>query len=164
MQQSGKLVIIGIVGVALAGAGAGWWFRYNATHRAAEFWGPQAVRLIRDAPQVTLQHHKSKPSEIDISNAHGITHLRTALLENRSYDWPRPEISLRSHVSMPRWALIFSDPSTNESIAIQFSDDCGLAELVSDKARGWALSCSPIKAGLSQVFREYSADKQGPSR
>ena len=49
MQLSGKLVIIGIVGVALAGAGAGWWFRYNATHRAAEFWGPQAVRLIRDA-------------------------------------------------------------------------------------------------------------------
>jgi hypothetical protein len=164
MQLSGKLVIIGIVGVALAGAGAGWWFRYNATHRAAEFWGPQAVRLIRDAPQVKLQHRESKPSEIDISNAHGITHLRNALLENRSFDWPRPETSVRSQIAMPRWALIFSDPSTHENIAIEFSDDCGLAELVSDDARGRAISCSPIKAGLSQVFREYSADEQASSR
>jgi hypothetical protein len=161
---SGKLVIIGVLGVAVVGAGASWWFRYNATHRAAEFWGPQAVRLIRDAPQVTLRRLRSKPSEIDISNAHGITHLRNALLENRSYDWPRLENSLRSQVSMPRWALIFSDPSSNENIAIQFSDDCGLAELVSDNARGWAISCSPIKAGLSQVFREYSADEQASSR
>ena len=38
---SGKLVIIGIRGGRPAGGGASWWFRYNATHRAAEFWGPK---------------------------------------------------------------------------------------------------------------------------
>jgi hypothetical protein len=164
VHTSGKLVILGIVGVALVGAGASWWYRYEATHRAAEFWGPQAARLIRDAPQVTLQRRQFEPGEIDISKAQGITHLRNALLENRSYDWPQPETSVRPQVSMPRWVLIFSDPSTNENVAIQFSDDCGLAQLLGESKRGWAISCAPIKAGLSQVFSEYSTAKQVPSR
>jgi hypothetical protein len=49
MRNSGKLLIFGILTVAVLLAGASWWFRYIATHRAARFWGPEAVRLIRDA-------------------------------------------------------------------------------------------------------------------
>src|SRR5688572_9136529 len=53
-KASGKLVIVFILAAAFAAAGASWWFRFNATHRAAEFWGPDVARLIRDAPQVSF--------------------------------------------------------------------------------------------------------------
>src|SRR4051812_21733385 len=52
---SGKLLIVGILAVSIAAAAMSWWFRYNATHRAATFWGPGLAVLIRDAPQVTLR-------------------------------------------------------------------------------------------------------------
>src|SRR5262245_11486007 len=95
-EISGKYVILAVVVVALTGAVASWFFRYNATHRAAEFWGPEASKLIRDARQVTLykqpldvprtmrvktadvpaaiQAHIDK-SAIDISRARGLLHL-----------------------------------------------------------------------------------------
>ena len=44
---SGKLIILGILAVALLAAGISWVFRYNATHHAAGFWGSKAARLIR---------------------------------------------------------------------------------------------------------------------
>ena len=49
---SGRFLILGVVFVALACAALVWWFQYSATHLSAEFWGPEASILIRDAPQV----------------------------------------------------------------------------------------------------------------
>ena len=54
-EKSGKRLILGVVAACLVAAIASWWFRYAATHRAAQFWGSQAVALIRDAPHVTLR-------------------------------------------------------------------------------------------------------------
>src|SRR3989304_2712639 len=85
------------VGVGLEGIdmgppfGSSWWFRYSATHRAAQFWGPQAAELIRDAPHVTLrsaaaaadgQDAADAAVPRDVSHAKGLTHLRNALLED----------------------------------------------------------------------------------
>src|SRR6476620_547332 len=96
---SGKLVIVVIVTVAFCAAAISWYFRYNATHRVAEFWGPDTVRLIRDAPTVEAVN-LSTPITIprgdtagvggfidtsatrDVSTAHGLVHLRNALLED----------------------------------------------------------------------------------
>src|SRR5437762_2962231 len=96
MQISGKLLILAMLLVALMAASASWWFRYSATHHTAQFWGPEAARLIRDAPKVTLRSYdpavgadadSSNSSARDISNARGLIHLRNALLEDSSYDW-----------------------------------------------------------------------------
>src|SRR5688500_5896861 len=95
--------------VGLAGAGASWWFRYAATRRTAQFLGPEATVLIRDAPLVELIElsraedkdiHGAWPDAVvlsdeswvvlrrrDASNARGLVHLRHALLEDRSYIW-----------------------------------------------------------------------------
>src|SRR5262245_15088624 len=124
MRNSGKLLIIGMFVVAIAAAAASWWFRYEATHKAAQFWGPTAVILIRDAPNVELLElqpaneanspqwppdlaaasqitigHKTWTirSRRDISSAPGLTHLRNALLEDRSFNWGAME-STRNEV------------------------------------------------------------------
>jgi hypothetical protein len=95
-EKSGKRLILGVVAACLVAAIASWWFRYAATHRAAQFWGSQAVALIRDAPHVTLRSDVTSTDAAggaeadvprDISSAKGLTHLRNALLEDASYDW-----------------------------------------------------------------------------
>src|SRR5262245_5327090 len=91
---SGKLVIISILFVAIVAAGVSWAFRVYATHRAAGFWGPQAAWLIRSSQTAKLSRiDRSSDGTIrikttrDVSNAPGITHLRNALLEDKSFEW-----------------------------------------------------------------------------
>src|SRR3954463_1323997 len=109
-EISGKLVIITVLVVAIAGAAFSWFFRYNATHRAAEFWGQRITRAIRDAAVVqvytpkrpiTLPKNQSgeragfiDDAELhDISSARGLVHSRNALLEDRSFKWPAEPMS-----------------------------------------------------------------------
>jgi hypothetical protein len=95
-EKSGKRLILAVVAIALLAASASWWFRYSATHRSAQFWGPQAGTLIRDAKHVTLRSDAPSTDAEggaeadvprDITGAKGLTHLRNALLEDANYLW-----------------------------------------------------------------------------
>lgn len=122
---SGKWVILGILTVALAAATGSWIFRYNATHRAVEFWGPQPARMIRDAPRVDIFRLRTAEAGLlpafariplqsnrtlygydqhNISKAHGLAHFRNALLEDRSFEWPA---EVPSSDPLWHWALMF---------------------------------------------------------
>jgi hypothetical protein len=188
-QLSGKLVILGIVGVALAAAGTSWWFRYAATRRAAEFYGDH-VRLIRDAPVVellqfdlstaggfvedelrmdALNRFLERPtSRQDISTAPGLTHLRAALLEDRSYIWP-------SRSAKPsdlwQWILVFRNDQSGGGVVVMFSPDWKLVTVhgqLSHTEGGLVqkvyvsnarvVSCEPIAAGLAQMLEELAQD------
>lgn len=200
---SGKWVILGILALAFVAASGSWWFRYNATHRAVEFWGPQAARLIRDAPRVdffSLRNEEagspsitaSIPLKSDrtlygydqriISKAHGLAHLRNALLEDRSFNWPA---EVPSSDPPWRWALIFwrapdritspngpsliqkamdemRDKKQSVMACILFTVDCAQATVV-EPAIGKAISCEPIAAGLREMFAEFAATNDGES-
>jgi hypothetical protein len=126
---------------------ASWWFRYAATHRAAKFWGPETARLIRDAPLVELREHDSPhaaPAR-DISRAPGLTHLRNALLEDRSYRWPAQPIQPPPPW---RWAIEFAEPSAKKA-TLFFSADW---QHVSSSGGDQALSCQPIANGLAKML------------
>src|SRR4051794_4880249 len=77
---SGKLLIIGILVLALVAAAASWWFRHNATHRAAKFWGPEAAILIRDAPNVELLVLQPADGNKQLNNL-----LQSVILGGQSY-------------------------------------------------------------------------------
>jgi hypothetical protein len=179
MQNSGKLVILGILGVALASAAASWWFRYSATHWAARFWGPETVRLIRDAPIVQFielrrattsdeqdpmhgtlwfdgNQHFQVVSRRDISHAPGLLHLRNALLEDRSYI----EATDYGLLSIDwRWGLSFVGSGAGSPRTIWFSDDCRLALQQGDgREPDRVVAVEPIAAGLSTMFVELSAE------
>jgi hypothetical protein len=174
---SGKLVIIAIVVVALAAAGASWWFRFAATHEAVRFWGPALAVFIRDAPHVELiQLRRPTASEREspirdtaefggedlfiiiarheITGAKGLVHLRTALLEDRSFDWT----TISNTPSMEwKWGLSFSGESPATRRTIWFSDDCRFALKEgqghdADKI----VSVAPIAEGLETMFSELS--------
>jgi hypothetical protein len=159
-RVSGKLVIFSIVAVALVAAVASLWFRYNATHRAAEFWGPETATLIRDATIVKLYHVNDDPSLVslvrDISKARGLTHLRIALLEDRNFIWPA-----QYTVTPPRWrwALAFSNPGQEEQFVLELTDD--FKQLVCSTDKNTVLNSEPIAAGLREMVDEFlfSADR-----
>jgi hypothetical protein len=181
MRNSGKLLILAMFLVAFVAAGASWWFRYSATHRAAQFWGPEAARLIRDASTVELLKlqpadkaqlihsppDSSATSEIslgheiwtvtakrDISTAPGLTHLRNALLEDRSFNLGRMESTGNEEWTT---AIAFRDPDAADSLLILFVDDFEQAlRLGPAHAPLRMISTQPIAAGLAETIADWS--------
>lgn len=192
-NASGKLVIIAFVAVALVAAGVSWWFRYNSTHRTVEFWGSEAAQLIRDAPEVKLYRdplaiaravrdalppdttesvvdaasteieQKIIDSAIDVSNSHGLTHLRNALLEDRNFAWPGKDLTpfnVQEFEEPYYWWLVFQDPASGDFAKIYFSKDCRQAVRTHNpkgpigNSEGTLISTEPIAAGLLEMFTE----------
>lgn len=178
-NASGKWVIIGILAVGLTAAGASWWFRYNATHHAATFWGHNAW-LIRDADHIQLlelrpgdRNAPPKPDAItvngypvvvtaeqDVSQAHGLAHLRNALLEDQSFNWPAKTITDDLHW---RWALKFD--LENEHTTIFLTDD--FLHATGDIDAGaipMVVSCDPVAPGLRTVIEEWHQADAAPAK
>jgi hypothetical protein len=169
---SGKLVIIGIVTIAFWAAAMSWWFRYNATNRAAKFWGSEVAALIRDAPQVTLRMMPTNSgaaqaslvqSDIDISRAQGLTHLRNALLEDHNFLWPEPNARPEAAEDFGdgKWILEFRDPKGGKAVSLQFPQDCTHAAPVAEEKIGTekltTIPTTPVMAkGLREMFAEFS--------
>jgi hypothetical protein len=163
--NSGKRLIVAILAIALCAADLSWWFRYAATHRTVEFWGPNAARLIRDAPRVTLRSYdpavgaepkSDAPLPLDISQARGLIHLRTALMEDRSYDWsakPPGDANFQS-------SLVFEDsPGAEPRLVILLSPDFTWAGNGSSNASPRPIiSTQPIAEGLKKFFTDALAE------
>jgi hypothetical protein len=179
---SGKLVIVGIVTVAVCAAAISWWFRYNATHRAAKFWGPEAVALIRDAPQVTLirlpfwsllalafdanAQATLDKNTFDISKAHGLVHLRNALLEDHNYTWLADEKPSPTASTSQYWVLRFGDRERGKGAILTLSKDCTLIARAESRDKGGneriVNSTEPMAKGLREMFAEFIAASPSP--
>lgn len=163
-NASGKFVIIGILAVAIVSAGISWWYRYSATHRAVQFWGPEGSQLIRDAPHVSLMRFflSTPPTMRDISKAPGMTHLRNALLEDRSFQWARVTDAAPKSGG---WKLEFSDPASGQQVLILFTTDCrGAALLGQSETKLRLVSTEPIAKSLCEVFAELTSESSEPKR
>ena len=160
-------MILGILAVAIVMAGASWWYRYTATHRAVEFWGPEMAKLIRDAPVVELWRLQPRlenvnqfsngatplrrAKSVDVSTARGLTHLRNALLEDRSFQWPAQPGRLDDRC---KWALVFYDKGREVNRSLLFTaDGTSVAAPPADRI----VSTEPIAAGLLEMFTEMMA-------
>lgn len=165
--QSGSLLIVAIFLLAILLSVFSWWFRYQATHQAAAYWGNRAVRLIRDAPQVEAvllaNSEQGEPTEIqrkDVSQAPGMTHLRNALIEDRSYEWVKIDSKEQPEESA-RFALEFTDPEQDNFLRLCFTEDCRWVwARPAEPDNGQQLSCKPISAGLLKVFGEFFPEVQ----
>jgi hypothetical protein len=185
MRNSGKLLILAMFLVAFVAAGASWWFRYSATHRAAQFWGPEAARLIRDAPQVELLTLRAANRQVlrvdgqppiaaaeptdkvrlgsvawpvdtrrDISAAPGLTHLRSALLEDRSFTWG-PFLS--DHDEQWTTAILFRESARSEPLTILFLPSFQRAHVYRPGSdRSQLVGTQPIAAGLAETITDWS--------
>lgn len=102
----GKLAVVGILLVAVGLAGFAWWWNWQRTQRCREFFGGEGAHLIRTATKVEglrlndapsgwavreelrfSQHLATIKEKFDVSQARGLIHARTALLDDSSYRW-----------------------------------------------------------------------------
>jgi hypothetical protein len=165
-EKSGKRLILGVLAFGLVAAAASWWFRYSATHHAAQFWGPQSVELIRDAKHVTLRSDIPSADGAggdeadvprDISNAKGLTHLRSALLEDANYDWNAAGPPDTNWSNSPAFAA--AEGSEPRAVVL-FSPDykwisSGTAP---DPTKSVVATTGDFAAGLKKFFAEAAAD------
>jgi hypothetical protein len=175
------------VGVALAAAVISWWFRYSATRRTAEFYGLD-VRLMRNAPIVELMRFNPasrdgfEMEEVerlldvptdrrDISTAAGLTHLRAALLEDRSYIWPPQPTRDGMFRGQWQWIVVFRDDQTGLSTNLVFTRDWQSVTKIRREVRragqsipslsypsSKILSCKPIAGGLAEMLEPLAPE------
>lgn len=66
MKNSGKIVIVTIVVVALGAAAFAAWYQYRGQKNALDFWGTTSAVLIAEAPQISIfELGEAGPSEQD---------------------------------------------------------------------------------------------------
>jgi len=183
MRHSGSKLVWVMCILAVAAAAIGWWSRYLATHRAAEFWGPEAAALLRGPSQVEwivlAGKAPSKEERVeavtwlagqpviarhDISTAQGLTHLRSALVEDRNFDWDRSLV--RKTVSPPdasemdgawSWALRFH--TRDHAVILLLPNDFSrlgklpMGKLQADIQTVASISCRPLMVPLATYFQ-----------
>jgi len=164
MQNSGTKLVLALAGLALLLGATSWWYRYEAAHRASQFWGAEASRLIAESENLEAIHlvpHAAEPLLIqiqvakptDLSRARGQAHLRHAFLSDRNYVWDEPLDSLETQW---RWCLRFFDENGDEDgqqAHVLLSEDLrtiGKLDFVAKRMS--AFSCEPMTASLKQYF------------
>jgi hypothetical protein len=180
---SGKLVITAVVALALLGAAFSWWFRYSSTRRAAQFWGPQNVLLIRDGANVQLltvgpmgddEPHVHDPDSLyldhyhtlagvvsvrdrrDATQAHGLVHLRNELLMDRSFQEDDGSIP---PINDWKFGLEFRESEASPPLLILFSaDGRRLLRHPPTVGSGLAEVAPSFADGLTTVFTEWQAE------
>ena len=185
MRQSGSKLVLAMCALAAVAAAIGWWSRYLATHRAAEFWGSQTTALLRGPSQVELIElaarapSRGEPVETttglagqpvvarhDISNAQGLTHLRSALVEDRNFEWDR---SVPANDPAWIWALRFH--THEHAIVLLFPSDfsrlgylkVGYLPMGNRQAESQgvtSVSCRPLMVPLATYFRSLQTAQQ----
>jgi hypothetical protein len=101
MQISGRIIILTAFAVALALSGGAWWYQYEASNRAAKFWGPTGARLLMKAPRVEFLElgqpdeaaegatlaRRPVVAEHDLSDKQGLVHLRFVFTQDAYFLW-----------------------------------------------------------------------------
>lgn len=146
-MNAGKWAIIGMLGVSLSLAAFAVWFRQQAGRRCLEYWGVSHAERIQHAEQVELLRlsadargpwRLSDGSPLradapqDVSRAAGLSHVRSALLEDRGFLWT-PAADGRQ--CQPQWtcALRFADPAGETVVA--FDLECHQLQLLGSHPR-----------------------------
>jgi len=175
MEGSGTKLVMVLVGLALAAGGASWFYQYEATRRATEFWGPEAATLIARPSQVEIRRFEPPVTGTDslwltsalgapqdLSKVRGMVHLRRKLIGDTSYSWD--ELVDPAQVSW-QWRLEFA--AENSSAMIVLAEDfAAIGRLDSRQQRVHAASCRPMTESLLQYFTAIGLvnDKQVASK
>lgn len=146
-----------LVGLALLLGVVSWWYRYEAAHRASQFWGATASRLIAESEGFearwtdSAEDSQESPTEkiLDLSKARGQAHLRHALLSDRNYVWGKP---LDGETTDWRWTIRFFEGIAEAEVL--FSRDLGvIGKRNSATNTIQAYSCQPMTESLEPYFQ-----------
>lgn len=172
MQNSGtKIVLLLVCGALLLGS-VSWWYRYAAAHRASQFWGAEASRLIAESEGLEAMVFEPIGSEAlatlgwaslgepsDLSKARGQAHLRHALLSDGNYLWDK---AIDPGSQQWRWCFRFHENKRDAYVVI--SDDLkaiGKFEPTTKSVQGFL--CEPMTDSLESYFSALKLTAKPPA-
>ena len=155
MQNSGKILVLALVGLALLLGVTSWWYRYEAAHRASQFWGPVASRLIAQGKgfETITQDAAGNETRTDLGSARGQAHLRHAFMSDRNFHWDKP---VDAGAIEWRWTLRFYEADVDEGGReglVLLSEDLktiGKRDPVTKEVK--AFPCEPMSDSLTAYF------------
>jgi hypothetical protein len=161
MQISGKWIIGGAFGLALAMSGGAWWYHYTQVRQAAEFWGTDGRLIVRgsDVTFYELGEPGSAPSDIagrpisvtkDLSDERGLVHLRHVFYLDANFVWE--ERTEEPATATPwRYAIRFGEGEV-EAVVLLTADFARTGRL-----RGDVVDAVPSPR-IRESLRRYLAD------
>ena len=167
MLNSGKLVLVGMITLAVVLATIAVWHRRESTRRPLELWGAEAAGLIAGSSRAELlvlsgvagaegdyvEHKGSKiavQQRYDLKQVRGLVHLRAALVEDASFHWGEQS------ECQPVWQYGLQFIEGDRQAIVLLDLDCGVAAVA---GRDEIVSIRPIAAGLKQVIAEVQGEQ-----
>jgi hypothetical protein len=159
-MQSGSKVVLGIFGLAIVAATLSWWYRFETAHESTKFWGPHFALLIVEPSDVTaftlarsdecsfpiLDDNYVRADTKGLTDAPGMTHLRTSIAHDRNYLWEKP-------VQADEWTYGLQFEADGRSATVLFNEDftvLGRLNRRGDDLR--TVDCTPMAETLRKYF------------
>lgn len=164
-MQSGSKVVLGIFGLAIVAATLSWWYRFETAHESTKFWGPHFALLIVEPSDVTafrlvksdegsypiLEEKYTRTDTKSLTDAPGMTHLRTSIAHDRNYLWEKT-------VQADEWKYGLQFEADGRSATVLLNDDftvLGRLNRRGDDLR--AVDCTPMAKTLEKYFEGVEA-------
>jgi hypothetical protein len=160
----GKLAVLAMFALAFMAAGFAWWWNFHRGQKCLALYGPDAALLIRtanDVELIELSPDSSKPEDrtvnrlvvggrtfllhrvTTISEAKGLIHARTSIVDDTSFLWDAEADESRVNV---QFAVRFWSGDRSSRATVAFDFDCQRlwhvesgksAMLIPKVAEGW---------------------------
>lgn len=169
-SNNGKWLTSMMIGLGLAIAIYGWWFAYQRTRPVLEYFGPEAVAVIRAPTDMTamrllpggsnsaIQYSDLKFDPADEKNVfagRGYTNARASLIKRETYDW-RTKTSQKSAAESnpcePAWTHALRLTNEHGEVVVLLSLDCPRVAL-SGKDSSLTLH-ERIASGFAAILKE----------
>jgi hypothetical protein len=169
-KNTGRIVILGMVVIALLAALYAQWHLYFDSRRALEYYGADASTLVQQSDHLDLLYLAPVTPELqarrlaeitildetyvvtkmaNIDKAPGVIHARTALLSDSNYDW------ISTANGSPNWVYAFQFRKNKSTAIVAFSPGSSQAILVGGKN---AISIAPIAPAIERFRRDAEAE------
>lgn len=171
MHISGKLVIGGILLLAVGAASLSLWHHNQQMRRAMAFWGTQQALLIAKAPDVMalklesaddpaaieaedVLHFGDMPwRAIEIESAvgsKGLSNVRLALVQDVTYEWNADTAGCGANW---QYALTFRKDDKTATVLFDFDGQCAALAESDHKVRLDHFASDEIKAFVQEQFK-----------
>jgi hypothetical protein len=178
-------MIVATLVIALTMSGAAWWYHYQGSRRAAEFWGRDAAELIIGTGDFTLlelgdpagtgatagEHGQANlvagrpiTASHELSEQSGVIHLRHALTQDANFQWD----ALRREPALgdDDWAYAFQFTDGGRGLLVLLRSDFQvLARVGADGKSMDVLPCPKLGPAIDRYLHDVGVldREQAPS-
>ena len=131
MQVSGRLLVLVTFAISVAMAGGAWWYNYQQSRRAAEFWGAEGGLLVASEKLTLVELGEPTDArraiagravvrETELAHKPGLVHLRHALAYDANFQWSERR---SEPLAQSSWAYALRFAADERQLLILFSRD-----------------------------------------